>query len=50
MEENTKLKKKVNFNVNVKILNEFNKVAKEKSINKSQFIENYLKQWVSEQK
>jgi hypothetical protein len=48
MEETNK--KKVNFNVNVKVLIEFNKIAKEKSINKSQFIENYLKQWTMEQK
>lgn len=39
-------KKKVNFNVNIKILNEFNKIAKQKAINKSQLIENYMKLWV----
>jgi len=43
-------KKKVNFNVNIKILNQFNKIAKEKAINKSQFIENYMKQWILENK
>ena len=39
-------KKKVNFNVNIKILNEFNKMAKLKAINKSQLIENYIKTWI----
>lgn len=43
-------KKKVNFNVNIKILNEFNKLSKEKSINKSQFIENLIKKWIQENK
>ena len=43
-------KKKVNFNVDIKILNEFNKVAKEKAINKSQFIENFIKTWILENK
>jgi hypothetical protein len=43
-------KKKVNFNVDIKILNEFNKLAKEKAINKSQFIENFMKTWVLENK
>ena len=43
-------KKKVNFNVDIKILNEFNKVAKEKAINKSQFIENFMKTWILENK
>jgi len=39
-------KKKVNFNIDIKILNEFNKLAKEKAINKSQFIENFMKTWI----
>jgi hypothetical protein len=43
-------KKKVNFNISVKVLNEFNKIAKIKAINKSQFIENFIKQWILEQK
>jgi hypothetical protein len=43
-------KKKVNFNVDIKILNEFNKLAKEKAINKSQFIENFMKTWILENK
>lgn len=44
------LKKKVNFNIDIETLNKFNKVAKEKAINKSQFIENYMKQWIQENK
>jgi len=43
-------KKKVNFNVNVKILSEFNNIAKEKAINKSKFIENYMKEWITKNK
>jgi hypothetical protein len=44
------MKKKVNFNINVEVLKEFNKNAKEKAINKSQFIENFMKQWIQENK
>jgi hypothetical protein len=44
------IKKKVNFNIDVEILNIFNKLAKEKAINKSQFIENYIKLWILENK
>ncbi len=44
------IKKKVNFNVDIETLNEFNKIAKEKAINKSQFIENYMKQWILKNK
>lgn len=50
MEEITKLKQKVNFNVDVNVLKEFNKLAKIKAINKSQFIENYMKLWVTQNK
>ena len=48
MKEN--IKQKVNFNVDSKVLKEFNEVAKTKAINKSQFIENYMKLWVSQNK
>ena len=48
MEEKTTKKKKVNFNVDIEVLTEFNKIAKEKAINKSQFIENYLKTWINQ--
>lgn len=44
------IKKKVNFNVDVEILQNFNKMAKERAINKSQFIENFMKQWIKENK
>jgi hypothetical protein len=43
-------KKKVNFNVDVKTLNEFNKTSKLKAINKSQLIENFMKTWILENK
>jgi hypothetical protein len=48
MKEN--LKHKVNFNINIEILKEFNKIAKENAINKSQFIENYMKEWINKNK
>jgi len=48
MEE--KLKQKVNFNIDVKVLKAFNEMAKIKAINKSQFIENYMKLWVTQNK
>lgn len=48
MEEKTK--QKVNFNVDSKILKEFNEMAKIKAINKSQFIENYIKLWITQNK
>jgi len=50
MEQKENLKKRVNFNINIEILKEFNKVAKNKAINKSQFIENYMKEWLMEKK
>ena len=44
------LKIKVNFNVNTKVLKDFNKLAKEKAINKSQLIENLIKEWILKNK
>jgi hypothetical protein len=44
------IKKKANFNINIKILKEFNIIAKEKAINKSQFIENLIKIWIQQNK
>jgi len=40
------MKKKVNYNINVETIKEFNTLTKVKAINKSQLIENLIKKWV----
>ncbi len=41
-------KSKLNLSINKEIHKLFNKVAKEKCINKSQLIELYIKNWIKE--
>ena len=50
MKEKKRIKKKTNFNITIDVLIEFNKMAKNKAINKSQFIENYIKEWTLQNK
>lgn len=40
----------INYSINKDLLKEFNRIAKEKAINKSGLIELYIKKWVEEQK
>ena len=47
---NNYTKKVINYSINKDLLKEFNRIAKEKAINKSGLIELYIKNWVEEQK
>jgi hypothetical protein len=44
------MKKKVNYNVSEKVINDFKEVTKLKAINKSQLIENLIIKWIKENK
>lgn len=44
------MKKKVNYNIDVKVLNDFIELAKNKAVNKSQLIENFIKEWILKNK
>lgn len=44
------MKKMVSYKIDEKILKEFNKVSKEKAINKSQWIENKMVDFLKEMK
>jgi hypothetical protein len=50
MEQIKNIKKRVNFNISINTLKEFNLLAKERAINKSQLIENYIKEWMEKNK
>ncbi len=39
-----------NFTIDKEIVKEFTEIAKKKAINKSALIENYIKQWIQENK
>jgi hypothetical protein len=39
-------KTKVNYSIDKSIVEKFGKLAKQKSVNKSLLIENYLKEWI----
>ncbi len=41
-------KKLMNFTISKSVIEEFNKVAKSKAINKSQLIENFISKWIRE--
>lgn len=43
-------KKTVSYKIDKDIVEEFNKTAKEKAINKSQWIENKMKEFIKENK
>lgn len=43
-----KTKKKVNYSINTKIIENFNLIADKKSINKSKLIENFIQNWINE--
>lgn len=42
------MKKKVNYNINEDVIDEFKRVSKLKAINKSQLIENLIIIWLKE--
>jgi len=44
------MKKKVNYNIDVKVLTDFTELAKNKAVNKSQLIENFIKEWILKNK
>ena len=44
------MKKKVNYNIDIKVLNDFTELAKNKAVNKSQLIENFIKEWILKNK
>ena len=41
-------KTKVNYSIDKDVLNTFDTLSKEKSINKSALIENFIKNWIKE--
>lgn len=43
-------KKRVDYSIDKKIIDEFNKVAKEKAINKSGLIELLIREWICKNK
>lgn len=44
------LKTKTNYNIKTTVLKEFNKLSKEKAINKSALIEIFMSQWIQQNK